>query len=103
LWQIAQVAVDLWQSRQSPSRFNESGLELTMPHPTQGLVDILEIYHARQLRDDLLTNLRRMRQDNPLDPFQDPLRREETRSYYEAMLLTICELLHGLGDEAPLN
>jgi len=74
-----------------------------MPHPTQGLVDILEIYHARQIRDDLLANLRRLRQDNPLDPFQDPLRREETRSYYEAMLITIVDMLHGLGDEAPLN
>jgi len=74
-----------------------------MPHYEQGLVNILEIYHARQLRDVLLANLRRLRRDNPLDPFQDPIRREELCRYYEAILLTTAELLHGLGDEAPLN
>jgi len=69
----------------------------------QGLINILEIYHARQLRDDLLANVRRLRADNPMDPFQNPERRRETRSYYEATLLTIVELLHALGDESPLN
>ena len=68
----------------------------------QGMIDILEIYHARRTRDEVLSNLRRLRTSNPLDPFQDPSRRRETRHYYEAMLLTLGELLHGLGDDQPL-
>jgi hypothetical protein len=67
----------------------------------QGLIDLLEIYHARQLRDDILTHLRRLRLENPLDPFQDHGRKREIRSYYEAGLLTIAELLRTLGDDVP--
>ncbi|MDH3641661.1 MAG: hypothetical protein OES38_06175 [Gammaproteobacteria bacterium] len=67
----------------------------------QGLIDLLEIYHARQLRDDILTHLRRLRLENPMDPFQDHVRKREIRSYYEAGLLTIAELLRTLGDEVP--
>ncbi|MFW6093814.1 MAG: hypothetical protein ACODAC_07560 [Pseudomonadota bacterium] len=74
-----------------------------MPDHDQGLVDLLEIYHARQLRDHLLEQLRRLRVHDPLNPFQDEARRRETRSYYEAMLLTVAELLDGLGDEMPLG
>ena len=74
-----------------------------MPHHEQGLVDILEIYHARRLREELLANLRRLRADKPLDLLQDPVRRQEIGSYYEAMLITVAELLHGLGDDAPLS
>ncbi len=73
-----------------------------MPHNDQRLVDLLEIYHARQLRDDLLSQLRRLRVDDPLNPFQDRARRLETQRYYEAMLLTVAELLRGLGDDLPL-
>ena len=73
-----------------------------MPDHEQGMIDILEIYHARRARDEILTNLRRLRTHNPLDPFQDPIRRQETRAYYEAMLLTVAELLDLLGDDAPL-
>ncbi len=67
----------------------------------QGLIDLLEIYHARQLRDDILTHLRRLRVANPLDPFQDHTRKREIRGYYEAGLLTIAELLRTLGGEVP--
>lgn len=65
----------------------------------QGLVDLLEIYHARQLKAQVLDNLRRLSANDPFDPQQDPLRRRETQSYYEAMLITVVELLNGLGDD----
>lgn len=74
-----------------------------MPHNGQGLVDLLEIYHARQVRDALLEQLRRLRTHDPLNPFQDETRRQELASYYEAMLLTVADLLGGLGDELPLG
>lgn len=74
-----------------------------MPHNDQGLVDLLEIYHARQVRDQILDQLRRLRVHDPLNPFQDEIRRREVQSYYEAMLLTVAELLGGLGDELPLG
>ncbi|MEQ8857583.1 MAG: hypothetical protein RIC56_02950 [Pseudomonadales bacterium] len=74
-----------------------------MPHNDQGLVDLLEIYHARQLRDQILSELRRLRVHDPLNPFQDQARRRELRSYYEAMLLTVAELLGSLGDDLPLG
>ncbi len=73
------------------------------PRHEQGLVDLLEIYHARQVRDQILGQLRRLRVRDPLNPFQDDSRRRELSSYYEAMLLTVAELLGGLGDEAPLG
>ncbi len=72
-----------------------------MSQNDQGLIDLLEIYHARKLRDDILTNLRRLRIDNPQNPFQDHARKRETRGYYEAMLLAAAELLRSLGDDIP--
>lgn len=72
-----------------------------MSQNDQGLIDLLEIYHARKLRDDILTNLRRLRVDNPQNPFQDHTRKRDTRGYYEAMLLAAAELLRGLGDDLP--
>jgi hypothetical protein len=74
-----------------------------MPHNDQGLVDLLEIYHARQMRDALISQLRRLRADEPLNPFLDEARRHETRTHYEAMLLTVAELLRLLGDDLPLG
>jgi hypothetical protein len=74
-----------------------------MPHNDQGLVDLLEIYHARQVRDQILEQLRRLRVRDPLNPFQDEIRRGEMQSYYEAMLVTVAELLGGLGDDMPLG
>jgi hypothetical protein len=74
-----------------------------MPHNDQGLVDLLEIYHARQVRDKILHQLQRLRVNDPLNPFQDDVRRREMQSYYEAMLLTVAELLGGLGDNLPLG
>jgi hypothetical protein len=74
-----------------------------MPRSDQGLVDLLEIYHARQVRDQLLAQLRRLRTQDPSNPYQNTARRQEARSHYEAMLLVVAELLGGLGDELPLG
>ncbi len=63
-----------------------------------GLVDLLEIYHARQMRREIMSQLRRLRQVDPSDPLFDYARRRETRSYYEAMLMAVGELLKSLGD-----
>ena len=67
----------------------------------QGTIDILEIYHARRVRAELIGNLRRLRVPNPLDPHRDPIRLRELRTYYEAMFFTVEELLQGLGDDSP--
>ena len=67
----------------------------------QGMVDLLEIYHARRQRDEILAQLRRLRVDNPLDPFQDHARKRQIKSHYEAALLNMVELLRNLGDEVP--
>ncbi|MFU8817604.1 MAG: hypothetical protein ACNA7W_19840 [Pseudomonadales bacterium] len=74
-----------------------------MPYNDQGLVDLLEIYHARQLRDRLLEQLRRLRVHDPSNPYQDVARRREARCHYETMLFTVAELLSGLGDDSPLG
>lgn len=74
-----------------------------MPHNDQGLIDLLEIYHARKLRDQILGQLRRLRVRDPFNPFQDLTRRRELTSYYESMLLTCAEMLDGLGDDLPLG
>lgn len=74
-----------------------------MPHNDQGLVDLLEIYHARRVRDQLVAQMRRLGAFDPANPFQDLSRREEAHAHYEAMLLIVAELLTVLGDEAPLD
>jgi len=69
-----------------------------MAQNQEGCVDLLEIYHARQMRGEILRQLRRLRRPDPVNPLVDYVRRRETRSYYEAMLLAVSELLKGLGD-----
>ena len=61
-------------------------------------VDLIEIYHARQLRSQIITQLRRLRQANPDIPLDELEKRREIRRYYEAMLITIAELGELLGD-----
>ncbi len=70
-----------------------------MDQNQEGCVDLLEIYHARQMRDDIRGQIRRLRKIDPMNPLADYVRRRETRSYYEAMLLAITELLKSLGDD----
>jgi hypothetical protein len=77
--------------------------EQRMPYNAQGLVDLLEIYHARRVRNQLIAQLRRLQVVDPANPYQDAARREEAHDHYEAMLLILAELLVNLGDEAPLD
>ena len=70
-----------------------------MEQNQEGKVDLLEIYHARQMRDEIIAQLRRLRCDAHKLPVHDAARRREVRGYYEAMLLTIAELLQTIGDD----
>lgn len=70
-----------------------------MEQNQQGLVDLLEIYHARQLRDQIISQLRRLRASTDQVPLYEQARRREVRGYYEALLLTVAELQHQMGDE----
>ena len=63
-----------------------------------GLVDLLEIYHARQLRDDILAQLRRLRSGRQQLPLHEIARHKEVVRYYEALLLTVADMLQQLGD-----
>lgn len=51
------------------------------------------------MREDIRRQIRRLRKIDPVNPLADYVRRRETRSYDEAMLLAITELLKSLGDE----
>jgi len=63
-----------------------------------GMVDLLEIYHARSVRNRLVRELTRLDCDDSVLPGHDPARRAEVRAFYEAMLVTSNQLLHSLGD-----
>lgn len=63
-----------------------------------GLVDLLEIYHARQLRDHIIAQLRRLHTDRQQLPIQNIARHKESVRYYEAPLLTVAEMLQAMGD-----
>ena len=65
------------------------------PH---NVVDILEIYHARQLRSQLLLQLRRLHSDTQQIPFAELAHKKKAVQYYEAMLLTVVELLQQMGE-----
>ena len=69
-----------------------------MEHNQNGLVDLLEIYHARQLRDDILAQLRRLRSGQHQLPLHEVARHKEVVRYYEALLLTVADMLQQLGD-----
>ncbi|MEM9622281.1 MAG: hypothetical protein AAF993_11560 [Pseudomonadota bacterium] len=62
-------------------------------------VDLLEIYHARQMRDQIIGQLRRIRASNEGMPINHGMHKREIRGYYEALLLTVVELLHRMGDD----
>jgi hypothetical protein len=94
----------------SPGEGPDTTLNLLKPMWTsrmsqndQGLVDLLEIFHARQIRDQIIEQLRRLRIHDPMNPFHDEGRRVRARGQYESMLLAVAELLGDLGDELPLG
>ena len=69
-----------------------------MEQNQQGLVDLLEIYHARQTQAHILAQLKRLRSANQELPISELPRKREIISYYEALLLTLAELQHTIGD-----
>lgn len=69
-----------------------------MEQNQEGHVDLIEIYHARRMRDDIITQLRRLRESHDVGVL-DFAHRHEAQRYYEALLLTVVELLHQMGDE----
>ena len=69
----------------------------------EGLADLLEIYHARQMRDHIIGQLRRLRGTVEHLPLHERARRREVRGYYEALLLTVAELQHQMGDEEIIH
>ena len=69
-----------------------------MSHPQHEMVDLLEIFHARSMRDHVTRELKRLRSDDHFLPGHDPMRRREIRAYYERMLITSIDLLEALGD-----
>jgi len=74
-----------------------------MRNRDQGVVDILEIFHGRQLRDQIIAQLKRLDRAGPSgETRHDPLRRKASQ-YYEAMLITMADLLGELGDRRPLD
>ena len=62
------------------------------------LVDLLEIFHARSLRDRLRKEVRRLDGDDDLLPGTDPERRAEIRELYATMLAMSESLLFSVGD-----
>lgn len=71
---------------------------MTTSRHQNGMVDLLEIYHARSLRSHLLRELARLDSEDALPPGHDPARRAEIREFYETMLITSGGLLYTLGD-----
>jgi len=66
-------------------------------------VDLLEIYHARKMRDEIILQLRRLRASSEQLSLHERDRRREVRGYYEALLLTVAELQHQMGDQKMIH
>ncbi len=74
-----------------------------MDQNQDGLIDLLEIYHARKMRDLIIAQLRRLRASADHLSLSERVRRREVRGYYEALLLTVAELQHQMGDEEIIH
>ncbi len=71
---------------------------MAMSRHRNEMVDLLEIYHARSLRNHVLRELARLDSDDSVLPGHDPQHRAEIREFYQAMLITSGGLLYTLGD-----
>ena len=60
-------------------------------------VDLLEIYHARQVRGSIVSQLQRLQAHDEW-PRSDGLCTGELSVFYEMLLLNVDHLLHTLGD-----
>ena len=69
----------------------------------QGVVDLLEIFHGRQVRDQIIAQLRRLASAEARGEAVDDATTRQAARYYEAMLITVAELLDALGDRWPLD
>jgi hypothetical protein len=67
------------------------------------VVDLLEIFHARQLRDQIIVQLQRLSNAEAHGLVVDQAMTARAARYYEAALITIAELLDDLGDRRPLD
>jgi hypothetical protein len=69
----------------------------------ESVVDLLEIYHARRLRDQIIAQLKRIASAEVHGfPIDEAVHRKAAR-YYEAALITVADLLEELGDRRPLD
>ena len=84
--------------RSQPNSPSNIPLNRDNPYNQEGLVDILEIYHARQLREHILGQLRRIRGAQSNGPLLAANHSRKLRDYYESMLVTVSELLYEVGD-----
>jgi len=69
----------------------------------QGAVDLLEIYHARYTRDQIIAQLKRLADAEVNGPIGVDRVARHAALYYEAALVTIAELLTSLGDHRPYD
>jgi hypothetical protein len=69
-----------------------------MQYRDEHYVDLLEIFHGRQLRDQIVAQLRRLTALDHDDPDRCSAPQLRASRYYEAMLITVSELLDDLGD-----
>lgn len=91
------------EKRWSHLDFIKGSDAVTIEKNQQGAIDLLEIYHARQVRDQIIAQLRRLRCTTQQLPLHEQARRRELRGYYEALLLTVAELQDHVGDEQTLH
>jgi len=69
-----------------------------MQHRNEHVVDLLEIFHGRQLRDQIVAQLQRLTAADAGNPGVRSGPQLRASRYYEAMLITVSELLDDLGD-----
>jgi len=79
------------------------GETLHMQERVKGMVDLLEIYHARRLRDQVIGQLKRLADAETAGQVSDARVLRHAARYYEAALVTVAALLDSLGDRRPYD
>ena len=83
--------------------FREDDRGSWMRKDDQGAVDLLEIFHARRIRDHILAQLKRLADAEAQGAVTDSALLRKASRYYEAMLVTVARFLEELGDRRPLD